>query len=141
MFHVPIEKILNYLSEEVFSLTDEATYRLTKLIDKKSKISAAEFKEGAEKIVGEKHIEALVTMLNAQSADDFIERAITTTSSEILGMKDVQIVLEKLKALGITNIEFDPTLARGFDYYTGIVFEVFDVSPINASSRPCWVVP
>jgi len=34
----------------------------------------------------------------------------------------------------IANIEFSPTLMRGFDYYTGIVFEVFDTNPENKRS-------
>ena len=35
---------------------------------------------------------------------------------------------------GVTNAVFDPTLTRGFDYYTGIVFEVFDTDPANPRS-------
>lgn len=37
-------------------------------------------------------------------------------------------VLEKLNARGIHNVYFDPSIVRGFNYYTGIVFELFDVS-------------
>jgi histidyl-tRNA synthetase len=36
-----------------------------------------------------------------------------------------------LKARGITNAVIDPTIARGFDYYTGMVFEVFDTHEDN----------
>jgi histidyl-tRNA synthetase len=42
--------------------------------------------------------------------------------------------LDDLKKLGITNIEFDITVARGFDYYTDLVFEVFDTDPENNRS-------
>src|SRR6185312_2453533 len=28
--------------------------------------------------------------------------------------------------------EFDPAIVRGFDYYTGMVFEVFDTHPLNS---------
>ena len=37
-------------------------------------------------------------------------------------------VNEIKKLLPNINIEYSPTLVRGFDYYTGIVFEVFDVN-------------
>lgn len=37
-----------------------------------------------------------------------------------------------LKQKGITNAEFDVTLMRGLDYYTGTVFEFFDTSPENS---------
>jgi histidyl-tRNA synthetase len=44
---------------------------------------------------------------------------------------ELRDVLENLKKAGIGNAEFDLSIARGFDYYTGVVFEVFDVSPQN----------
>ena len=40
-------------------------------------------------------------------------------------------LLEALKERGITNVVFDPTIARGFLYYTGLIFEVFDTNPEN----------
>lgn len=43
----------------------------------------------------------------------------------------VKDVITSLQSVGITNVEFDPTLMRGFDYYTGIVFEMFDNHPDN----------
>lgn len=43
-------------------------------------------------------------------------------------------LIEALAAANITNVEFDPTLMRGFDYYTGIVFEVFDTDSENNRS-------
>ncbi|CAN5721397.1 histidine--tRNA ligase [soil metagenome] len=35
---------------------------------------------------------------------------------------------------GMTNVIFDATVVRGFLYYTGIVFEVFDTNPENSRS-------
>lgn len=46
----------------------------------------------------------------------------------------VNNVLNTLIKLGITNAVFYPTLTRGFDYYTDIVFEVFDTHPENRRS-------
>ena len=51
---------------------------------------------------------------------------------------DVDAVYSELLALieafgerGMTNVVLDPTVARGFLYYTGLVFEVFDTNPEN----------
>lgn len=44
---------------------------------------------------------------------------------------DVAAVLAILKEMGIGNAVFDPSIIRGFDYYTGVVFEVFDTHPDN----------
>lgn len=47
------------------------------------------------------------------------------------GLSGLGVLITALQENGITNIEFDPTLMRGFDYYTDIVFEVFDNHPDN----------
>jgi histidyl-tRNA synthetase len=47
---------------------------------------------------------------------------------------EVSVVLASLTDAGITNARFDSTLMRGFDYYTGIIFEVFDLHPENNRS-------
>ena len=48
--------------------------------------------------------------------------------------EDVENVLSLLRAEQITNAVFAPDIVRGFDYYTGIVFEVFDTDPQNTRS-------
>jgi histidyl-tRNA synthetase len=46
-------------------------------------------------------------------------------------MKQLSDLLDSAK---VTNVKFDITLMRGFDYYTDIVFEVFDEHPENNRS-------
>jgi histidyl-tRNA synthetase len=46
------------------------------------------------------------------------------------GIVDIEIY----KNSGLSNVEFDPSIVRGFDYYTGMVFEVFDTNPENKRS-------
>lgn len=43
---------------------------------------------------------------------------------------EIQTLIEKAEKLGI-KLKYSPELARGFDYYTDIVFEVFDLNPQN----------
>jgi len=43
----------------------------------------------------------------------------------------LQKLIETLNTLGVNNLVFDPLLVRGFDYYTGVVFEIFDTNPEN----------
>lgn len=40
----------------------------------------------------------------------------------------------RLANLGISNVVIDTSIVRGFDYYTGMVFEVFDTAKENARS-------
>ncbi|MEN9647599.1 MAG: histidyl-tRNA synthetase, histidyl-tRNA synthetase [Candidatus Parcubacteria bacterium] len=44
---------------------------------------------------------------------------------------EIETILSQLKMLGIENVEYNPILTRGFDYYTGTVFEVYDTNPEN----------
>lgn len=40
--------------------------------------------------------------------------------------------IESLSAAGLAKVViYDPTIVRGLDYYTGVVFEIFDKSPDN----------
>ena len=58
---------------------------------------------------------------------DKYEKLKNIFSHEPLGMQGIEELetLEKLcQATGIEIIDFDPTLARGLDYYTGCIFEV-----------------
>ena len=47
---------------------------------------------------------------------------------------DVADIIKPLHEAGLANIVYDPSVVRGFDYYNGIVFEVFDTHPDNNRS-------
>ncbi|KKT79741.1 MAG: Histidine-tRNA ligase [Parcubacteria group bacterium GW2011_GWF2_44_8] len=88
---------------------------ITRLNDRKNKISAEEYRAALEEILGDTHQSIAVTALVEDS---------TGTNQVINGLRE----------LGITNVRLDRTIARGFDYYTGTVFEVFDTSGDNNRS-------
>jgi histidyl-tRNA synthetase len=52
----------------------------------------------------------------------------------LIPTSDLETLLSKLKELGVNNAFIDPYLVRGFDYYTGTVFEVFDSNTENKRS-------
>ncbi len=43
------------------------------------------------------------------------------------------MIIERLQKMGI-SATFNPHMVRGFDYYTDIVFEIFDADPVNRRS-------
>jgi len=48
------------------------------------------------------------------------------------GFTEIVTAIKNLSILGYNDyIEFNPTVIRGFDYYDGLVFEVFDRHPDN----------
>jgi histidyl-tRNA synthetase len=90
---------------------------ITRLNDRFYKISADEYKVALKEIVNDDTIVANV--YNLVSGGD------TTDSNK---------VVDGLRELGITNVKIDRSIARGFNYYTGTIFEIFDVSGENNRS-------
>jgi histidyl-tRNA synthetase len=74
-------------------------------------------------------IDLLSNFLEAKSLEELPETIRVSKNTQ-----ELKSVFETLNLQGIQNCVFDPTLMRGFDYYTGIVFEVFDLNPINVRS-------
>ncbi len=90
---------------------------VTRLLDKRDKIE--NFREQLLGFIGNDETKVDVLL-------DQIER---TTSTAYLEELRVQLV-----NMGVNNMIVDTKITRGFDYYTGMVFEVFDTSPENKRS-------
>lgn len=121
-------KLTNEIMQDIFSLNSYDAIGLTKLIDRKNKMELDEFLSKAEEILGDKS-ESLNEILEAKETEDLPKEL-----QESQSVKDIMKTIETLNARGIGNIVFDASLMRGFDYYTGMVFEIFDVSPKNNRS-------
>lgn len=127
-------KILKYITDDIFNLDPETSHKLLKLIDQKRKIPAEVFISSAESIlVDPKKSAQFITLMNSQNFEEFTTH-FNQTKEEHVGIKEVRNVLAGLEKLGITNAIFDQTITRGMDYYTGIIFEVFDKNPENRRS-------
>lgn len=122
-------KIMNYLLNDVFNLSEDEAYKLSKLIDRKAKMPKEEFNKKVEEIIGGQS-NSFITVLNSQNFEEFLTH-LPDSAQAMEGISEVKNLLDKLDQLGIANAVFDQTLMRGFDYYTGIVFEVFDKNPEN----------
>lgn len=87
-------------------------------LDKKDKMSPDEF---AEKLSD--YVSDTASLLKWLQSDDIEEQS-----------QDLKQVIKTLNQYGVSNAKFDPAIIRGFDYYTDIVFEVFDKNPDNNRS-------
>ena len=119
-------KIINDLCEH-FKLNEEESHKVAKILDKKNKIPSETFKEALEEIVGDKAIQFIESLSSN-------EKLLETIGEKNADVKRLLNLIEKLGASGISNLVFDPTLMRGFDYYTDTVFEVFDTNTDNPRS-------
>jgi histidyl-tRNA synthetase len=117
-------KLWNSLYES-WGLDENTQKKLSKLIDRKSKISKEIFEEETKKLIPEK-IERFLKAVNEMDLDNFSSDIKTTEGfNEVFNLKSL------LHQKGIKNVVYNPTIMRGFDYYTGNVFEVFDTNPEN----------
>lgn len=128
-------KIMNYVTREVFGLDEVASNKLSKLIDKKDKVKSEIFEMAVKEVFSENDeaTQKFLTLLNSKNFSEFTSR-LPQTKEEHQGLKEIRQVIEGLEMLGIKNVRFDQTLMRGFDYYTGVVFEIFDLNPANRRS-------
>ncbi|MFI5270657.1 MAG: histidine--tRNA ligase [Candidatus Saccharimonadales bacterium] len=126
--------LVNYLLSDYLGLDEKAQHSISKLIDKMHKMSKPAFIGKIDEILSPKQREAGITesllgILEAKSLKDLPEKEQKHESA-----LELKLLIEQLNKAGITNVTFDGTLMRGFDYYTGIVFEVFDTDPENNRS-------
>jgi histidyl-tRNA synthetase len=111
--------LARYLTEK-FELNDEKVNPLVKVIDRYGKISDEDFEKRARDIIGDKTLE-LLDILKKNDINEFDD------------YEEIKYLEELKNKLDIT-VTIDPFLTRGFDYYTGIVFEVYDTNPENNRS-------
>lgn len=106
---------------------------MIKLFDRKDKISHEEFSQQAASIFDDnQRSEGLKKIAKLLSASTMAE--LPSQLRDTHAMQEVQALFGLLHEHGVTNATFDITLMRGFDYYTDIVFEVFDTDPENSRS-------
>ncbi|MDO8620156.1 MAG: histidine--tRNA ligase [bacterium] len=122
-------KVMNYIIGTLLGKSGDDARKVAQLIDRRSKMEKEVFEKSVNELLGEKDA-LLLTLLNSKNFEEFVshlpeEKELSDSFAEL------KTLLEALNALGIVNVVFDQTLMRGFDYYTGIVFEVFDKNPAN----------
>jgi histidyl-tRNA synthetase len=133
-------KVMNYITKDVYGLSEDLAYKTSKLIDRKHKVNKEAFELGIEEIFtlsgqekSAENAESMLTLLESANFDEFVSR-LPQTKEEHQGIRDLRELISGLDRLGIRNVRFDQTLMRGFDYYTGNVFEIFDLNPDNRRS-------
>jgi len=98
-------------------LKGEAVKRYLHLLDRKAKMPTEEFAQA----------------LGALTDKDPLA-FIDNTNKDLDVAREKHALLDLLDTLakrGVANTVFDATITRGFDYYTGMVFEIFDTNPEN----------
>lgn len=108
-------RILDAIYDSV-GLAKEYAANVTRLLDRRSKIEDFE-------------VQLIELIKHEEKAVELIAEIERTTSTAYL--EKLRVTLEHMN---IQNVIVDTSITRGFDYYTGMVFEVFDTDPGNRRS-------
>jgi histidyl-tRNA synthetase len=92
-----------------------------RLLDRKAKMSGEEF-ETARAVFRKEGVDAL-ELIEAGTNE-----AVATEKQKLDGL------IAGFATRGMNNVVFDASIVRGFDYYTGTVFEIYDTNPENTRS-------
>lgn len=127
-------KFVNHYLKDYLKLDEVTAHALSKLIDRMHKMERNEFISKIDEILNAEQkqsgaTEKLLSILDAKDVKE-LDKAVQASGE----LEDLKKVITELKTAGIKNVVFDPSLMRGLDYYTGIVFEVYDNHPDNSRS-------
>lgn len=122
--------LINFMMAQYLRLDAIQSQLMIKLFDKKNKMAPEQFRDQAAEIFDAEYAqEGLRKIAKLVSATTMAELPQEILEAE--AVRDVQNLFTLLAEAAITNAKFDITLMRGLDYYTGMVFEVYDEHPEN----------
>ena len=112
-------------------LAPEEKISVVRTLDKWDKLKREDIQERLTAAgLKDKAIEILGKFMASTSLEELLKDLPELKSD--LGIIETAKILESLEDLGYGDwIEFNPAVIRGFDYYDGMVFEVFDKNPEN----------
>lgn len=127
-------KLMDFIMHGYLGLNETQAHTIAKLIDRMHKMTPEAFAAETDAIFtptqrDEGASNKLLGLLKIKQIHHLPE-AIRNHQS----INELKQLMEVLRESRITNAVFDITLMRGFDYYTDIVFEVFDTHPDNNRS-------
>ncbi len=119
------------LHEALAALAREAGERLTpareaavlRTMDRRDKMAPDAYLKALEAAAGKALADAVHSRFTPEAAPAFC--------SALPSYSQLEALMGYLKQLGVGNARHDPFLVRGFDYYTGMVFEVYDTAEEN----------
>ncbi len=126
--------LMDYILYHYLKLDKTQAHMVAKLIDRMHKMDHAAFAADVDAVFTPTQREAgssnkllgLLKIKQLHHLPEIIREQPVT--------KELMLILATLEKARVTNVRFDITIMRGFDYYTGIVFEIFDNNPDNNRS-------
>lgn len=126
--------LINWLFLEYLRLEHSQASALMRVIDRMHKMPQKEFMDLVDALLSpaQRETDLLQRLLELLRVKKLRELPLVTQQHPAVA--ELSRLLSLLEQNGLNNVVFDISLMRGFDYYTNIVFEIFDKSPNNNRS-------
>ena len=123
--HLSHRALTNRMLERIALEPDAATAVLRE-IDKRRKVGPERSAAALTALVGDERAARIAAFLDCRGGADAVAAAAALSGGPDRDSERLQEVLGVLAAAGYADWAcFDPTITRGLDYYTGLVFETF----------------
>ncbi len=136
MYQIKINsrQLMDSIMLTYLGLNKAQAHDLSKLIDRLHKMPRATFVAEADALLTPSQKQAgvserLLEVLDVDNLADLPEGLMDNPA-----VLELQKLFDMLEDGGVTNAVFDISIMRGFDYYTGVVFELTDTDPENNRS-------
>ncbi len=147
-------RFVDLVFEGLIGLEAGPTKKLYKLVDAKNKMGADKFATEVRALTNDeskaKIFEEFVGLKSINDVRTFVTEYFTDTAlsaiflNRLAGVETIGdhviekhvsplvTLFQKFEEQGLSEfVKFDPSIVRGLDYYTGVVFEIFDKHPEN----------
>lgn len=119
-------RLMDFILKDYLGLDSVQIHTVSKLIDRMHKMPAPEFEAEIEAVFTPAQRDAgasnkLIGLLKIKDLQHLPEAIRDHETAQ-----ELKRLIDMLTDARIPNVVFDITVMRGFDYYTGIVFELFD---------------
>ena len=133
MFEAKINnrKFADFYFTEILNITDKSLIQsIMRIIDASPKKDRIWFEQALNEIQPNSDLVSKIDAYLTLSISD-----ISAYADKSVGAVQLMNLFKLLETQNLSKYcKFDPFMARGFDYYTGMVFEVFDQNPLNRRS-------
>lgn len=130
VFKTSHRKIVKGILDD-FGLDDDTKEVVQRAIDKNDRLEVGEvearFRDAG---LDDDETETLLSLIELEGSFDRLEEVLDVSDNEVTrkGVENLRNIVDEVEKYGVLDsCVFDPSIVRGLDYYTGAVFECFDL--------------
>jgi histidyl-tRNA synthetase len=127
-------KLIDAVLNDLASVSQDQRTDVVRVLDKWQKLSVEEVDQKLTDLgLNSSQIEILKKFMQSSSKEELLKNLPEVVKND--GFNELGVLLQRLEESGYSEwVKFQPNIIRGFDYYDGMVFEVFDNNPENSRS-------